>query len=278
MSGTRDGLGDLEMTPTPSSSTRSSKKYKATEEAVSKAFGTNGWKNVAIILSVLIGSFFSAYLMNTARGVDVGSNNSIAVTIGAITTALFFGFGFFFIRLQLDPIHTILNIVFFDEPIGRGCVIIVIQFLGRLLGSLVAHGQVGYVRFEDAAVIPDGGYTTFQVFLVEFMLGLIIYIMHVGFSAISKENEVSLPTASILIGVATYFGQAITYPISGASLNVFHWLCTNIAGSIGDSTQFWDNSWYVYPLAPLAAAFTVGVWFVVMKYLVARASTPYKSA
>jgi len=271
----RDAL-DIEMTPAGGETgARKGKEY--VKEKLANAVGDNGWKTTVILIAVLLANVFAEYAINTARGGFLGSQNSVAVTIGAVNAGLYFAFGYFYMRVYFDPIHTLLNMCLFDEPVGRGLVVIVVMFVGKILGSLLAHAQIGYARFENVAVVPNPSFSTFQAFLVEMLLGFVIYITLIGFSALAKKRELALPTSSIIFGIVAYFCQAVSYPISGASLNLFHWLCTNIVGTLGDNTVFWTHNWYIYILSPFAGAGAAYAFFVVMKYMITKASAQASS-
>ena len=246
----------------------------AIRETSAKVLGENGWKTGLILLSNFVGIVFLAYIIIAMRGDFIGSNSSIASMIGATFALVYFAFGYFFEPIQVDPFHTIIQMTLFDEPIGRGFLRIIIQFAGWIVGALMAHIQIGYDRYEEAAVIPDTSFTTFQAWMIEAMLGVVIYIMYMGFSAVAKKREISLPIASLFVGITTYASQALAYPISSASLNIFHWLGTNIIGSLRNSTLYWPGDCYIYVLAPLFSVVVAGLLFITFKHMHTMAMNP----
>ena len=269
------------MDPSPSSSSSSSsrggafpKTRAALKETSAKVLGDNGWKTGLILLTNFTAIVFLAYITISMRGGFISGDIGVASAMGAAFALVYFGFGYFFEPIQVDPFHTIIQMTLFDEPVGRGILRILIQFAGWIVGALMAHIQIGYDRYESAAVIPSGNFTTFQSWMIEAMLGVVVYILYMGFSAVAKKREISLPIASLFVGITVYASQGLAYPISGGSLNVFHWLCTNIIGSLRNSNLYWPGDCYIYILAPLFSAVVAAFIFILYKHMHTMAMNP----
>lgn len=249
----------------PETSTKKCKKTMMMKNFIRK---DGGWQLAVILLAVFCGNLLLQYMENTARAEQFGSPNSIAMAIGAANAGIYFAFGYFFIRLYLDPYHTVIDMIAFGGPVVRGILTIIVMFVARIFGAMIAFGQVGEARFENAAVVPNTAYTVFQAFLVEWLLASVIYLIVLGFGYMSREREASLPASSIVLGGAMYLSTAIAWPISRASLNFFYWLATSIAGSaFGANPVYWSSSWYIYVLAPIGSAVTALLIVLLFKWM-----------
>ena len=152
----------------------------------------------------------------------------------------------------------------FTEPVIRGILRIVMQVGGWFLGALAAHVQLGYARYPDVAVIPNVAYSTGEAFMIEYMGELMGLLLVATF----MHTNVQRPQAALFLGAYTWGIQAISHPISGASMNILHWLSANTVGSLENSTFYWPGDCWIYAISSLTALLTAVVLLSLRKWAV----------
>jgi len=254
--------------PSGGAMTLGQKKRRTVREFVTKVFNPAAApesfiKSACILTCEFFGVLAIAYFAITARGGFV-PYGSVAGTIAATYAGVYFVSGYFFQPIDINPVITAMNMIFFTETPLRGFARIIVQFVGWLVGALLAHVQIGYDRFENVAVIPSGDFNTWQAFMIEWLGETVGAFMIVGFTA----SSVGLPVASLIVGLYVMYTQSIAHPISGASLNIFHWLSTGAVGTFRNGAYYWPDNCYIYALAPIGAFVTAAVLVYVWRRMI----------
>lgn len=244
------------------------KKRRTVREFVTKVFNPatapeSTIKSACILTAEFFGVLVIAYFTITARG-GFMSSSTVAGSIAATYASVYFVAGYFFTPIDINPVITGMNMIFFTETPLRGFARMIVQFVGWLIGALLAHVQIGYDRFENVAVIPDGDFNTWQAFMIEWIGETVGAFMIVGFAA----SSVGLPVASLILGLFVLYTQSIAYPISSASFNIFHWLATGAVGTFRNGAHYWPDNCYIYALAPIGAFVTAAVMVYVWRKMI----------
>lgn len=223
----------------------------------------NGWYTALAVLCEFLGVVFIGLATQFARGMsDAGVS---ALTIGAVYCGSFFFFSSIAAPIHVNPLHTILYMFTFAESIWRGVLRIVAQALGFLtaagLSKLILDSNYINTRL---VVNSAAGFSAFEGFFVE-TLGETIFALIALQLFFHNVRGVSIPSASIILGITVAGFQGMGFPFTGASFNVFRWLFVN---AIGWHTPYWPGSWWIYPVAALAGgAIAIGIHFLLKKIL-----------
>lgn len=237
--------GDVESgtCPLPSKTCPTRKPMKTISELVHEQ---NGWYTFLAVACEFLGVVFIGLATQFARGMS--DPGVAALTIGAVYCGCFFFFSSIAAPIHVNPLHTILYMFAFAESIWRG----VLRIVAQALGSLTAAGLSKLIldsNYINTRLIVNSaaGFKATEGLFIE-SLGETIFALIALQLFFHNVRGVSIPSASIILGITVAGFQGMGFPFTGASFNVFRWLFTN---TIGWHTPYWPGSWWIYPVSAL---------------------------
>jgi glycerol uptake facilitator-like aquaporin len=256
--------GDIESRAVPKIPSDSSKKSTARTTVRKLYENENPWALGITITAEFLAVMMFGLVIQMARGFSPAEPVIGALAIGGGFIGIYFFFSTLYTPVHLNPIHTLLHMICKNEGIMSGFLRIVVQLAGSFAATGISRALLD-ANYINTAIKLGAGISSLEGLFVETM-GEVFFGLVVIQLALYGERGVSVPLSALILGIAVIAFQAVAFPVTAASFNMFRWLSTNAVG--GNTDVYFTSNWWVYLLSPLIAFVIVLVIHFIFKWMI----------